>query len=56
MLNQRIHTGCSCQACKRGKDKETRAEYHRKLRRKQKRELKQNQELDTISPSIGYTD
>lgn len=55
-MNQRMHTGCSCKLCRGGKDKQTRREFHRKLRRRQKRQLKRFGDIIDATLSIGYTD
>lgn len=56
MINQRIHTGCGCTLCSRGRNKAVRRVFHRMLRRKQKQELKRNGDITNVNLSIGYTD
>lgn len=55
-MRQRMHTGCSCTQCTRGKNKKTRRLFHRMLRRKQKQEIKKSNDITTVNKSIGYTD
>lgn len=55
-MNQRMHTGCSCKLCRRGKDKRTRRIFMRKLRQRQKRQLKRFGDIIDVTLSIGYTD
>lgn len=55
-MNQRMHTGCSCYHCRRGRDKQTRRLFTRKLRRRQKRQLKRFGDIIDATLSIGYTD
>ena len=55
-MNIRMHTGCGCWLCKRGRDKKTRALFHRKLRKLQKRQLKKDKDITDATVSIGYTD
>lgn len=55
-MNQRMHTGCSCKLCRRGMKKQHRREFHRKLRQRQKRQLKRFGDIIDVTLSIGYTD
>lgn len=55
-MNQRMHTGCSCCQCRAGRDKKTRRIFMRKLRRRQKRQLKRYGDIIDATLSIGYTD
>lgn len=56
MVNIKMHTGCSCQQCKSGRDKRERKLYHKKLRKKQKRQLKVLGYIKDYNLSIVYTD
>lgn len=56
MPRMRIHTGCGCSMCRAGRDKNTRQEFHRKVRHRQKQQLKNKGEVIDIDMSIGYTD
>ncbi len=55
-MNQKIHTGCSCNRCKSGKDKKTRRFFHRMLRHLHKRQLKRDGDIKDVNKSIKYTD
>lgn len=55
-MNQRMHTGCSCKHCRRGRDKRTRRIFMRKLKQRQKRQLKRFGGIIDVTLSIGYTD
>ena len=56
MINAKMHTGCSCYHCRRGRNKMVCKTYHRKLRGKQKRQLKKLGDIKDVVISIGYTD
>lgn len=56
MLQQKIHTGCSCKQCRRGKDKTTRGFFHRMMRRFYKKQIQKQGEITDVNKSIGYTD
>lgn len=56
MINIKMHTGCSCYQCRKGRDKRVRKIYHRKLRKKQKRQIKRLGDIKDVIISIGYTD
>lgn len=52
-----MHTGCSCLECRKGRSKKLRKyEYHKRLRKIQKQELKRDGNITTENISIGYTD
>lgn len=53
---QRMHTGCKCRRCKRGRDKYTRRTFHRKVGQTQKREIEKYGDVINLNISIGYTD
>lgn len=55
-MNIKMHTGCSCKMCKSGRNKSCRREFHRKLRRLQKKQLKRDGDIKDATISIGYTD
>lgn len=55
-INARMHTGCGCYHCRRGRNKQTRKEYTRKIRRLHKKQLKKFGEIIDPVLSIGYTD
>ena len=55
-MKMRMHTGCCCSSCKRGRTKKLRKVFHKLIRRRQKMELKKDMEVKTVSMSIGYTD
>lgn len=55
-MNQKIHTGCSCTQCRRGKNKQVRTTFHRGLRHRQKQQLKNKGDIIDVNKSIGYTD
>lgn len=55
-MNQRIHTGCRCKLCRGGMKKQYRREFHRKLRQRQKRQIKRFGDIIDVTLSIGYTD
>lgn len=52
-MNQRMHTGCSCKHCRHGKDKRTRRIFMRKLRQRQKRQLKRFGDIVDVTLSTG---
>lgn len=56
MVRQRIHTGYSCPQCRRGKNREVRQAFARKLRRRQRVQLLTLGDIDDVDMSIGYTD
>ncbi|WP_281711576.1 hypothetical protein [Dermacoccus nishinomiyaensis] len=56
MVRQRIHTGYSCPQCRRGKNREIRQAFARKLRRRQRVQLLTLGDIDDVDMSIGYTD
>lgn len=56
MVRQRIHTGCSCPQCRRGKNREVRQAFARKLRRRQKVQLLPLGDIRDVDMSIGHTD
>lgn len=56
MIQQKIHTGCHCKQCRRGKDKITRGIFHRMMRRFYKKQLQTEGEILAVNKSIGYTD
>ncbi|AIF40273.1 hypothetical protein HX89_04085 [Dermacoccus nishinomiyaensis] len=56
MVRQRIHTGYSCPQCRRGKNREVRQAFARKLRRRQKVQLLTLGGIGDVDMSIGYTD
>lgn len=55
-MNIKMHTGCSCKLCRSGMTKYYRRDFHRKLRRRQKRQLKRFGDIIDATLSIGYTD
>lgn len=55
-LRQRIHTGCHCYYCRKGRNHAVRRVFHRKVRHTQKRELQRHCDIITANMSIGYTD
>ena len=56
MVNTKMHTGCSCYQCRKGRDKRVRKIYHHRLRKRQKRQLKKLGDIKDVIISIGYTD
>lgn len=56
MVRQRFHAGCSCPQCGRGKNREVRQGFARKLRRRQKVQLLTLGDIRDVDMSIGYTD
>ena len=56
MPNVKMHTGCNCYACRKGRDKRVRKIFHKMARKKQKQQLKNNGEVVDVDISIGYTD
>lgn len=55
-MNIKMHTGCGCYHCRKGRNKQCRREFQRKLRQLQKRQLKKTGEIIDATISIGYTD
>lgn len=55
-MNSKMHTGCNCPYCARGRDKRVRALFHRKLRKIHKQQLKKTDDIIDPTISIGYTD
>lgn len=55
-MNIKMHTGCDCYYCRRGRNKQIRKEYTRKIRRLHKKQLKKFGEIIDPVLSIGYTD
>lgn len=55
-MNIKMHTGCGCMFCRHGRNAQVRREFHRKLRKRQKQELKNKGDIVTQNKSIGYTD
>lgn len=56
MIRQRIHTGCKCKLCRKGRTKLVRRIFHKSVRYRLKIELQKVGELININSSIGYTD
>ncbi len=54
-MNDKMHTGCRCQACRHGITPKLRKRYHKRCRQRHKRELKKLGEIVNPSHSIGYT-
>lgn len=55
-MNSRIHTGCSCWYCRRGRNKAVRRTFSKKRRLRHKQQLKRLQDIIDVDVSIGYTD
>lgn len=55
-MNIKMHTGCSCPQCRKGMTRHDRRQYHRKMRQRQKRQIKRFNEIIDAYMSIGYTD
>lgn len=55
-IQQRIHTGCSCFMCRRGRTKWFRRTFHRMMRKFYKTQLQKQEDVLVVDKSIGYTD
>lgn len=55
-MNIKLHTGCNCFHCRKGRNKRVRKFYTRKMRKLYKRQLKRYGDIIDAVISIGYTD
>lgn len=55
-MNSRMHTGCPCWYCRRGRTKAIRRQFSKRHRLRHKQQLKRWHDIIDVDVSIGYTD
>lgn len=55
-MNSRMHTGCSCYYCRKGRNKVVRRLFNKQRRLRHKQQLKNKGDIIDVDKSIWYTD